>query len=208
MTSIRKAKKLGIYKPPKKVDKKLLNETRTMIEKVNKRLRNLEKGGNYNSYASKKLFTRLDAKSLGVLQRTKKGRKIRAIKLNPRLTNTDLHAIQKASRQFLKSATSTSRGIERVAISTKTSMLKTLNIDPNMEVSKKDVEDYYDMLSSSDFDYFNEKIGASAMWGLMEDAKDLEMDENQFVNLLDTYMVSLDEDARNKALRLYNKYIV
>lgn len=207
MASIRKAKKMGTY-VPKKVDKQLYQETREMVEKVNKRLRNLERGGNYNSYASKKLFTRLDAKSMGVLQKTRKGKHITSVKLTKQLTNTDLHAIQKASKQFLSSATSSSRGIENVSNRTKESMYKTLKIDPNMKITKEDVETYYEMLGNKDFDFFNEKIGASAMWGLMEDAKEMDATENQWLKIIENHGMSIDEDVRAKALRLYDRYIL
>lgn len=208
MASIRKAKKMGTYVPPKKVDKKLLQETQQMVDKVNKRLRNLERGGNYYSYSSKKLFNRLDTKNLDVLQKTRKGKHITSVKLTKQLTNTDLHAVQKASRQFLVSATSTSRGIEKVAEQTKKSMYETLKIAPDSKISKEDVETYYEMLGNSDFDYFNDKIGASAMWSLMEDAKEMDLSENEFISLLNKYITINDEDVRNKAIRLYNKYVI
>lgn len=208
MASIRKAKKMGTYVPPKKVDKKLLQETQQMVDKVNKRLRNLERGDNYYSYSSKKLFNRLDTKNLNVLQKTRKSKHITSVKLTNQLTNTDLHAIQKASRQFLVSATSTSRGIEKVAEQTKKTMYETLKIAPDSKISKEDVETYYEMLGNNDFDYFNDKIGASAMWSLMEDAKEMNLSENEFISLLNKYITINDEDVRNKAIRLYNKYVI
>lgn len=207
MASIRKAKKMGTYKAPS-YDKKLYRQTMEQIEKVNKRLRNLERGGNYNSYASKKLFTRLDAKSMDVLQKTRKGKIVKSVKLRKGLTNTQLKAIQKATQQFLQSQTSTSRGIENVREQTKKSMLETLRLDPDSKLTMDDIDDYYEMLGSSDFDYFNEKIGASAMWGLMEDAKEMDASEDGFIKMLNQYITINDEDVRAKALRLYNKYII
>lgn len=207
MASIRKAKKMGTY-VPKQVNKQLLAETREMVQKVNKRLRNLERGDNYNSWASKKLFERLDAKSLGVLDKTRKGKHIRSVKLNKGLTNTDLHAIQKASRQFLTSKTSTSRGIADVEERTKDSMYKDLKIDKNRNISRKDVETYYEMLSNKDFDYFNEKVGASTMWNAIEDAKDSSDDKKTFVERISAYAgIIPDEDVRGKITRLYDLYV-
>lgn len=213
MASIRKAKKLAkkqgvVFRQPDAQRKRLQQETREMINEVNRRLRNLERGGNYNSYASKKLFNRLDTKTLDVLNKSRKGKHVLGVKLKRGLTNTQLKAIQKASKQFLTSQTSTSRGIRQVSEQTKKSMLETLRMDEDSKITSDDIEDYYEMLSSNDFEYFNDKIGASAMWGLMEDAKEMDVDENGFVKMLNQYITLNDEDVRNKAIRLYNKYII
>lgn len=200
MASIRKAKKMGTYKPT------LQEETRQMLKQVNRRLQDLEKSGNYNSWASKKLFTRLDAKAMDVL--SKKGKRIKSVQLRKGLTKTQLTAIQKATNQFLASATSTSKGIEKVREETKKSMFKTLRLDPDSKVTKKDIDDYYDMLGNKDFDYFNEKIGASSMWGLMEDAKEMDASPDGFLKIIERHGLSVDEDVRAKALRLYDKYII
>ena len=207
MVSIRKAKKLGIYKKPS-YDKKLYMQTVEQVNKVNKRLRSLQKEGYYNSYASKKLFTRLDVKNLDVLERTKKGSHVSRIKLNNRLTNTDLIAIQKATKQFLVSKTSTAKGIRSVESNVKESLYQSLKLDADTEITEDDIEDFYNMLSNNDFDYFSDKIGASALWYLIEDAKELYADENEFINMLNQYITVSDEDVRNKAIRLYNKYVI
>lgn len=207
MVSIRKAKKLGIYKKPS-YDKKLYRQTVDQVNKANKRLRSLQKEGYYNSYASKKLFTRLDIKHLDVLDRTKKGSHVSRIKLNNRLTNTDLIAIQKATKQFLISKTSTVKGIRNVESNVKESIYQNLKLNQDTEITKEDIEDFYSMLSDNDFDYFSEKIGASALWYLIEDAKEKDADENEFITMLNQYITVSDEDVRNKAIRLYNKYVI
>lgn len=207
MASIRKAKKMGTYKAPS-YDKKLYNAVVKQIEKTNKRLRNLERGGNYNSYASKKLFTRLDAKAMDVLQKTRKGKIVKSVKLRKGLSNTQLKAIQKATQQFLQSQTSTSRGIENVREQTKKSMFETLRLDPDSKITMDDIDDYYDMLGDKDFDFFNEKIGASAMWDMVADAKEMDASPDGFLKIIERHGMSVDEDVRAKALRLYDKYVI
>lgn len=208
MVSIRKAKKLGIYKKPS-YDKKLYRQTVDQVNKANKRLRSLQKEGYYNSWASKKLFKRLDVKDLDVLDRTKKGSRVNRIKLNNRLTNTDLIAILKATSQFLLSKTSTARGIKSVESSVKKSLYQTLKVDADTKITEEDIEDYYEMLSNDDFDYFSEKIGASTLWNVIEEAKEeLAVNENKFITILNRYITINDEKVRNKAIRLYNKYVI
>ena len=213
MASIRKAKKKakkeGRVFNPRNVKSELLDMARKSINETNKRLRSLERAGEYNTFASKKLFERLGSGKLNILKKAKKINKgkVLGLKLNLGLNNTDLTAIIKATAQFLKSATSTTKGINIVAEKTKKSMYETLKIK-NREITKQDIEDYYDMLGDKDFDYFNEKIGASTMWSILEEAVEYDDNSNQFVKRLNNFITLEDEDIRNKALRLWEKYVI
>lgn len=205
MASIRKSKKLGIYKAPKytKERAKIMAETRALVDKANRRLKGLESAGYKGTWASKKLSNRLDTKVLNAMD--KKGR----IKVNKNLTNTQLLSVQKATKQFLSSETSRVSGIKRVKNNTLESLKATLSKDMNM--SDKDIESAYEMLSDKDFDYFNkdDRIGASTMWALIEDAIEYEEHESTFIqNLLNIMDFSNDKDAINKAKRLYDKYVL
>lgn len=207
MTSIRKAKKLGIYKP-KKVDANLYRDVKKQVEEVNKRLTRLRKSDEYGSWASKKLFNRLDTKNLDVLQKTRKGKIVQRIKLTKNLTNTDLRAIEKATNQFLQSKTSTSRGIKITKSKTIKTIKKTLSLEEGRKVSDEDAEYYYDMLANKDFDWFNDKIGASAMWSLIDDAIEHNDSESDWIKRIENHAMTMnDVDARERALRLYEKYI-
>lgn len=205
MTSIRKAKKLGIYKVPKSSKERiqLMNETRDLVSQVNRRLKGLNQAGYKGTWASKKLSNRLNSKKLKSWDKTGK------IKLNKNLTNTQLIAIQKASRQFLESKTSTLKGIKSVSDATKDSLRSTLSKD--VQLKDVDVESAYEMLGNKDFDYFNDmdRIGASTMWALIEDAKEYNQSENTFIrNLQNIWDFSNDLDAVEKARRLYDNYVL
>lgn len=207
MTSLRKAKKLGIYKP-KKVDTKLYKQVQENVMEVNKRLVKLRKSDEYGSWASKKLFNRLDTKNLDVLEKTRKGGLVKKIKLNKNLSNTDLRAIDKATNQFLQSKTSTKKGINIVKRKTIKSIKKTLTLEEGRKVSDEDAEYYYDMLANKDFDWFNEKIGASTMWGLIDDAVENNDSEVDWITRLNNHAITMNDiEVRERALRLYTKYI-
>lgn len=204
MASIRKAKKLGIYKPPKytKERAKLLSETRAMVEKANKRLKGLNNAGYKGTWASKKLINRIDTKVLKAWD--KKGK----IKVNRNLTNTQLKAIQKATDQFLKSKTSTVKGIIETEKNVISSIQKTLSDEKRGRVSKEDAEFYYDMFGNDDFNYFADKIGASTLWMLIDEAIENNDSEIDWINRLGLYITLNDLDVRERAIRLYNKYIL
>ena len=213
MASLRKAKKKakkeGRIFNPRNVKSELLDMARKSINETNKRLRSLERAGEYNTFASKKLFERLGSGKLNILKKARKINrgKVLGLKLDLGLNSTDLTAIIKATTQFLKSATSTPKGINIVAEKTKKSMYETLKIK-NKEITKKDIEDYYDMLGDKDFDYFNEKIGASTIWSILEEAVEYDDNSNQFIKRLNNFITLEDADIRSKALRLWEKYVI
>lgn len=205
MASIRKAKKLGIYKAPKytKERAKLIADTRKIVSEANRRLKGLNQAGYKGTWASKKLADRLDTKVLNAWNKQGK------IKLNKTLTNTQLKAIQKATQQFMTSQTSKVSGIKKVKKSTLDSLRATLSKD--IELDEMDVESAYEMLSNKDFDYFNnaDRVGASTMWALIEDAKEYDQSEDTFISrLLNMYDSSNDLDAIERAKRLYDRYIL
>lgn len=205
MASIRKSKKLGIYKAPKytKERAELLKETRDLVDKANRRLKGLKNAGYEGTWASRKLEKRLEASTLKAWDKSGK------IKIRKNMTNTQLIAIQKKTKQFMESKTSKASGIRDVRKTTIDSLRATFSKD--VALSDIDVETAYDMLSDNDFDYFNndERIGASTLWALIEDAIEYEQTENTFLNrLLNMYESSNDKDARLRAKRLYEKYVL
>ena len=202
MASIRKAKKLGIYKAPKytKERAKMISETRKLVDETNRRLKGLENAGYKGSWASKKLISRLNSKKL---KSYKKGKVV----VDKTLTNTQLVGVQKALRQFLDSKTSKAKGIRDTRDATIKSLQATLSKDKQSLVTEEDAEFYYDMLGESDFEYFADKIGASTMWSLIEDAIEEGDTESSWLNRLGRYITLNDLDVRDRAIRLYDKYI-
>lgn len=208
MASIRKAKKLGIYKKPS-FNNTLYRDVKMQVDKVNKRLRQLEKTGNYNSYASKKLFNRLDTETLKALEKTRKGKIIKAVKIPKNLTQTQLIAIQKATKQFLVSKTSSSKGIKQVKQSTIDAIKRTMSEEDARKVTDEDAEFYFDMLGDNDFDYFADKIGASTLWTLIDSAIVGNYTQDRWLKTLNNYInFENDADVRERAIRLFEKYVL
>ena len=207
MASIRKAKKMGVYRQPN-YDRDLYAKVKEQVDKANARLRNLAKSGEFGTWASKKLFDRLDTQTLKVLKRYRKGGGIEKINLTKTLTNTQLIALEKATRQFLVSKTSTIKGIKSVKTSTIESIKRTLSEEDAEKVTEQDAEFYYKMLGEKDFDFFADKIGASTLWTLIDSAKEDDSSLHSWVKTLENYIdFQEDADVRNMAINLFNKYI-
>lgn len=187
-----------------KKDIDLRSQVEKDVSKVNARLKSLSRRYDDGTWASKKLMERLDG---GKLKSWKKGR----VKIPKKVTNTQLKAIDKALNQFLLSKTSTKKGISDVKTSTLESLKSTLSLEHGM--SDRDIESAYEMLSDKDAQYFakTDKLGASTMWSLVEDAIEGDMDEESFVNTLLNHMRSdytNDLDVIGKAKRLYQNYVL
>lgn len=209
MASLRKAKKQAkkegrLFIDPTRERKALLRSINTQIKETNKRLRQLDKKGFYNSFSSKKLFERLGSGRINALERV--NNKVVGVKITKNMTMTDLTAIQKATRNFLGSATSSPQKIKKVISDTKKSMYKTLKIK-NDSLTMDDIESYYEMLGDKDFDAFNEKIGASEMWAIIDDAIDSGDNQRDFLSRLSKFITLNDVDLKKKAINIFNKYV-
>ena len=185
-------------------------QTQTNLEKqvlkdvaiANQKLKSLERKYKSGTWASRKLMNRLNKSTLNAWQ-------VGRIKVRKGMTNTQLRAIQKATNQFLVSKTSTKKGIGEVKKSTLDSLKLTLT--KTQEMTDEEIETAYNMLGDNDFDYFNkaDRIGASALWILIDDAIESNMSESSFVDTLSRYMdFSNDLDAKERASRLYQKYVL
>ena len=176
-------------------------ETRKLVDEANRRLKGLNNAGYRGTWASKKLINRIDTKTLKAWDKTGK------IKVNKNLTSTQLKAIQKATEQFLASKTSRIKGIEETKKATINSIKETLSEENRERVTEEDAEFYYDMLGDDDFDYFADKIGASTLWQLIDEAIEMNDTEDSWLNRLGNYITLNDLDIRDRAIRLYNKYV-
>lgn len=209
MASLRRAKKEAkkrgeIFIDPTKEKKALLRKTNIKVKETNKRLRRLDNKGYYGTFSSRKLFDRLGGK-VNALERDVSG-KVIAVKLNNKMSITQITAINKATNQFLNSLTSSPKKLESVIEKTKDSMFKTLKTKDD-DLTMDDIEFYYNMLGNDDFDYFAEKIGASILWALIDDAIEYNDNQDRFLMRLAPYVDINDIDVRKHAVRLFNKYV-
>lgn len=210
MASLRKAKKeakrLGkTFKIPEKLKRRrLVKQVEEQVRIVNQRLKRLDKKGFYNSFSSKKLFERLGGDKYNALQKI--NGKIVGIKIRDDMNITELNAVSRASRNFLASATSTPDRLSRIIKQTKDSMYKTLKIKDD-DLTMEDIEDYYEMLGDKDFDYYNEKFGASTVWATIEDAIEANDDQQAFIKRMNNLLSLNDKDMTDRVIRLFNKYV-
>lgn len=186
-----------------KSNKQLEKETLKLIRKANARLDSLQRRYKSGTWSTKKLTERLNSKQLKMM--TKNGK----IKVKKNMTNTQMVAVNKAVNQFLKSSTSTKKGISQVKKKTIESLRTSLSTE-DVELSTEDAEKFYNMFGDDDFSSIADKIGASALQSCIEDAIEENDSEDSFIKRLEIYggVTMNDIDIRNDAKELFEKYVL
>lgn len=186
--------------------KRLYKETEKLVRETNKRLNSLERHHASGTWASGKLKTRIRSnKTKGLLY---KGKRIR---LKPKMTKTNLVQIQKATRQFLESATSTNKGINKIKKKTIESLKGTLNFNQKKKLSDKDVESMYKILEDKEVmkSKLIDKIPPSLLFQEISYAIRNNLGVEGFSARLNLYLEQdMDLDMKLEAERIYNNYVL
>lgn len=219
--TIEKNKITRIKKVKPKFDKikdknELYNYTKQLTKIANQRLLRLEKKFGIDSWASKKLHNRLSTNKVQAWSEN------RRIKVNKNMSMIQLRSVLKATEQFINSETSTLQGIKNVIKRTKKSLAKTLeknkvfdeeeSIEESKKLTDSEVDVLYDMLSEDYVKDLLQYIGASEMWGIVEDSKEMNLNnEDEFFDLFNTYTTvdfTNDLDMREKINKIFERYVI
>ena len=176
-------------------------QVKKLSQKANVKLKSLRRVTKEGTWASRKLKNRLSTKRL------KAWNKVGRINVNKKLSVTDLKMIEKAINQFLASKTSTRKGIEEAKNRVRDSIKTTLN-EEGYDLTDDEADTFYSMLEDDDFNYFADKVGASTMWAIMDDAIEYNESDSKFANRIERYVATINDlDTLEKVQNLYNKYL-
>lgn len=145
---------------------------------------------------------------------SKKGEVIIPTKDN--ITTTDLVALIKAMNNFLKSKTSTIKGIQEVEKQTKQNIANILDVDfddIDQEITDEEVNILYDFFNDEDFNYIVKEAGIppSELIIAIHTAKYNHWSKERFLNEIKNYNPDntrlLDLDIAEALENIYNKLI-
>ena len=188
------------------------------IEKANARFRSLEKGGNFNTYASKELVRFAQANpylSVKTSKKRSKGGKSRRSRQQRRhtlvITKGNIpvaqqRLINKKLNEALNSKVFSNVGIERVRKETRRKVKETLELESGEKLTDKDVDLFYD-IAKYKYDDIIEKIGPSEFYQLVQLANKQNYNVEQWVELLNNYVEINNDVMRKQAEYLYNKFV-
>lgn len=176
------------------------------IEKSNKALARLEKNRSYGTYASRRLLTLANAPAFKYNRKGKFKFKILDVKS---LNKQEQLFYLKKFEKFLKSPTSKVSGIKEAKGEVRKRVKQSLGEIAEKELTDKDIEDFFDMIYNNQFISITDYITPSEEFAIINEAKEQNYSEDKFVNVL-SQMSNIEnpsEDFRNKAIKLYNKYV-
>ena len=176
-----------------------------LLERANRRLINLERANLSNTYASKQLIQSLQGqKKVKIGSRKAKNR----IKVIRSLNVREKRFINKKLSTFIESETSTPTGIKRKRAETRDNVLQGLSKLLDRQLTNQDLDDFYDLVENEDFQGLADMIGDSEMYVLVDEAKQKNIKNSKdFEKLLNKHMTSNTKEVRDKATRLFNKFI-
>lgn len=120
----------------------------------------------------------------------------------------ELLSLDKATRNFLKSKSSTISGIKDIEKNIKQNISNKMD---EFDLSKDEVETLYNFFEDPDFNYIRKYIDPSDLWVFIENAKQDNMDSEEWLKTIENYIGSdvfgRDEDLRDKLVNLYSKYM-
>lgn len=178
----------------------ITNRLDIQLSKANRRLRDLEKQGNFGKYASRKFIASIQhSKKFSYSRRRNKN----IIKLLERdMSESEKRFWLKETEKFNKAPTSSNMGIKNV----KQKTIETIARITDKEIDDQDVESLYDLFEEDEFEYFASRLGASYVWACLDEAKESGGGAERLIQLFEQRMTMNSENIRNKARRLYNKY--
>ena len=193
-------------KPPKQLTakQKLYRETKNQVDLVNKRLRNLDKSGYTGTWASGKLLNRMNVKKLQGRKILTKQKGVPKIKVNKNLSTTNLIAIHQATRQFLESKTSTTRGINETRKNVINSLQTTFS-DMGNNISNEQAELLYSLFDNTDFEDISQYSNPSIVWTNVVDYIQKDTSEEELLDRLERYAnvdINHDKDMREKVMKM------
>ena len=173
------------------------NKVEKAMREANQRIKSVSKKykGTTYMWAVNKLQSKLGKRYF------KNGRVV----IPKKIKTNELLKVYKEIESFLSSKESTKTGIKSIQEKAKQTIKNELF---EGEITADDVDVYYSMLEDKDFNtLLNKDFTASEFWVTIDDSINAGDTEEDFYERLSQYPSIKDENLRNKAKNLYDKYV-
>lgn len=118
----------------------------------------------------------------------------------------ELIELDRTTKKFLQSKTSTITGIKEVEKTIKQNIKNKMD---EFDLSKDEVETLYNFFEDEDFNYIRKYIDPSDLWVFIENAKQENMYVEDWLKNIEDYIGSdvfgRDDDLRDRLINIYNK---
>lgn len=200
---MRSRKKVKLRTLPSEVDKSKVLEKKVMksVRLANERIKSINR-----KYKDSKYTWSINKLKNLIPEYIKNER----IQIPKKIKEIELINIYKSVESFLKSKQSTKKGIKEVQNKTKETFSKNFKEFNEDEVTDEDVDTFYDLFVDPDYLTLCSSLGVdpSDFIYVFEDAKEMHDTFDEFLARIQYYGAYIsDESVRNKAIKLYDKYI-
>lgn len=190
--------------------KTIENTILLQTKRINKRIRSLERAGEYGKYKSKELMQYVARTPYLTIRKARGSKRRRLIVSKIQKTIGQLRETRKKFDQILKSRVFSPIGIKAVRKETKDKVKKTLSEEAGRKLTDRDVDRFYEILEYRD--KVNEesilsKIDVSSFQTLVDSAKEQNYNKDQWVDFLRDYVDINNEYMKKEAMELYLKFI-
>lgn len=170
---------------------------------VNKNIRNIERVFGKDTWAVKKLKNRLVSPLYNGW--TKKGR----VSISKPNDITELIARISAIDKFMKSKTHTVSGIRKIIKGIKETIKEKMK-DRDFDITDDEAEALFDMFEDDDVKFFTDRMTPSQFWFEIQDAREHNDSYDEFYERFLQYFDenTIDDDYRDRLMRIYERYIL
>lgn len=185
-----------------------VNRIYIQTEKLNRKLRSLEKAGNYGTYKSKELIRFASNISNINIKRSRGSKRHRVEVSNLRGAGFGrLILINKKFGQINRSKGFSNVGIKNIRKKTLKTLKKTLKGIKGSKITRRDVDMFYEIIKYKTDEIIN-KIGPSEFFALVEDARENNATSEQWIEMINNYVAINNQSMRRACEYLYNKFVV
>ena len=210
------AKKYWIYKGQKipvkkkyypkteKSNEQLYNELVRKVGQANKRIREIRREFGSLGWAGNKLKEKTEFNLVDTWRGSK------GIKVSKSMSEEQLQATLTQINKFLKSKTSTVKGIKQVMTKQQKSLRKTFK-QYGIEITPEESQTLWSLFDDPDYSWIYQYLEPSELEACIQDAKDHGDTVEQFIKRLIEYGVPAEEmqdvDKRNSVIKLYERWV-
>ena len=175
-------------------------------EKINRKIRSLEKGKNFGRYKSKELISFVGENAyLGLKRRGRRKNKLVVGKLRG-ATFGSLALISKKFKNIIKSKSFSNVGIADIEEKSRESLKKTLKGLTDKDITDQDLETFYEIVTYKKNEIID-KVKPSDFYNIVNTASEKNYNVDQWLDLLQDYITINNENLRRSAKKLYNKFV-
>lgn len=187
------------------------NTLKLQAEKINKRLRSLEKAGEYGSRYTRDLIRFAQSNPFITIKKGKKSKRHRIVLSTAKMPITQLRLIRKKFTEVLRSKVFSRIGIIRARKEQRKSLRETLEEQYGKDFTNEDLDKFYELTEyakQTQQESILDKIPPSEFFALVQVASERNMSVSAWINLLNNYAQINNDYMRKEAEDLYYKYVV